>query len=688
MPNKKMKVHMGVAVKLVLGFATILLLLAFIAFQSIGNYRQTQQTLEQLVSISNQMLHETTVIQTTLLNLVSDFKRVAEQTESESVNAIMQQGSTRKSQIVDAIDGVAAYIDKAANVQFTTGDDVRALNGLIDKVWDQMEHSAQLKLQQFQVDQDVHTLGLSMKQTEQALKPYFEDLFWEAYDDQQLVVLYEFYSSFLIGLNVAKDIEIASDVATINSSTMAYTDWQSTHLEYFLSMTSMVAQNEAFRDASIRLDEMTKKIDALVQGTNETEGLLSKRAQSVGLALEAVSDVDQVDSAIEETLASVSELNAGATAFSQEIAADMQRSVSSAITILIMTSLLATVAAVVISLLVMRSIRKPMDVVINALSRLSSGDLTFKFKHHSQDEFGELSRATERVTDRLTDMIGSVAARSEALNEISCTTDVRTKNMLDRVVNQAQELGSIATSMQEMTYTVTEVANSASATREEVNIINQLSASADQDMHISQKGISELRGHLESAVSVIGEMNGAVEDIEKILNVIRSIAEQTNLLALNAAIEAARAGEHGRGFAVVADEVRNLANRTQDSTSEIDSLTEGLNEAVSKAVSVIEQGAKMANESDARISSLTQILTELNSSIEKLGSSSDHIASIATDQSATADDINQQLVAISDAAEGTREEVNEVAKNISEVGSVSDSLRDMISFFKLEGSKR
>ncbi|TCS41134.1 methyl-accepting chemotaxis protein [Reinekea marinisedimentorum] len=686
--NKKNKIQFSVAAKLVIGFATVLLLLAFIAFQSIGNYRQTQRTLDHLVSISEQMLQETTVVQTTLLNLVSDFKRVAEQNDTDAVNRIIETVFVQKSQVIDAIDAVAAYIDDNPYVQFTTSAEVRQMNEQVEQVWKQMEASAQLKLQQFQVDDEVRALGQAMKETEQTLKPYFEDLFWEAYDDQQLIVLYEFYSSFLIGLNVAKDVEIASDLTSINSSTLAYQDWQSSHLEYFLSMTSLVAQNEAFQEASVLLDQMTRKMDALVQGADGAEGLLSRRAQSVGLALQAAENIKQVDSAIESTLDAVADLNDSATVFSQEIAADMQRSVDRAVALLIVTSLLAAAAAVVISLLVLRSIRNPMKLVIDALRHLSAGDLTFRINRHSSDEFGELSRATEQVNNRLTDMIGNIVSRSNRLNDISHSTMTRTESALQRVASQAEELGSIATSMQEMTYTVSEVANSAGGTREEVNRVNDLSASADQDMQVSKQGISELRGHLESAVSEIGEMNGAVENIEKILVVIRSIADQTNLLALNAAIEAARAGEHGRGFAVVADEVRSLANRTQDSTSEINGIIEGLNVAVTKAVSVIEQGSQMANESDERFDSLTHTLTELNSSIEKLGSSSDHIASIASDQSATADAINKQLVAISDSAEGTREEVNEVAGSIAEVGNVSDSLRDMISVFKLENDSK
>ena len=677
---KDRKIRFGVAVKLSLGFSAILLILIFIALQSIDNYRATSKTLSGLITISEGILGETNKVKSSLLKTIADFKRISDKNAQTEINDIVSQSENQLQEIQSALNAIAAN----NNTDMTFLDDVNKLNKAIDSMWQQMSLSANYRLQQLTIEAEISRLNSDISKTETTLKPYFEDLFWDAEDDQSLLVLYEFYASFLTGLNIIKDFDKTTSHQQLQQVTADYKAWQSLHLEYFLEMTSLVADNPSFKEATLFLNNLTEKLDNIILSKQPVNtGLVQLKAEHLQLNLATLENLVQIERLIANTINSVQVLNRDVHDYAAQLSADMQENIQSSINILLITSIIAVAVTILISIFLLSSIRTPLKDVIEALSYLANGDLRFSFKRHNNDEFGDLSQAAEKVNTQLTGMVGNIRNKSNTLNELTSSTEKLTDQALYQVEKQASELNSVAASMQEMTYTVTEVSNSASLATEEVITIISLSDNADKRMNVSQQGISQLRGHLNSAVTVIGDMNEAVGSIEKILTVICSIAEQTNLLALNAAIEAARAGEHGRGFAVVADEVRSLANRTQLSTGEIQSIISGLNAAVTKAVDVIEEGSVMANESDQQFLSLAGILNELNESIEKLSASSEHISSIALDQSKTTEEINQQVIAISDAANDTRNEVNEVTKNISSINNVSDNLDEMITLFKI-----
>lgn len=675
--------RLSVGIKLILGFSTILLMLIFIAFQSITNYRATSITLNNLVSISDGVLGESNKVKTTLLTAIADFKRISEKENSRDINAVVSKGKEFHSAIRNSLQAIEAQVE--GHQALDISDETRQLNQIVGDMWQQMESAASYRLQQIEVEQKINAWRLELSEIEITLSPYFEALFWEAQDDQSLLLLYDFYSSFLTGLNIIKNFDAVTTSQQLEAVSGAYQSWQALHLEYFLEMASLAAEIPSFREATRFLVDLTDRLDNIILSEQTGSlGLTQLYGQTLSLSQTNLDNLAQIESVIAEVLVSVEQLTEEVNLYSKGIAAEMDASINAGINILWLISAGAVVVAVVISLWMLRSIRLPMARVIEALAYLCDGDLRYRFTKHTQDEFGELSTAAEKVNTQLASMVGDIVDKSDSLRELMHATDELTDRALNQVQRQADELSSVAASMQEMTYTVTEVSNSASVAKDEVVTIIALSNNADDGMQNSQQSVSQLRGHLDSAVTVIGDMNTAVGNIEQILTVIGAIAEQTNLLALNAAIEAARAGEHGRGFAVVADEVRSLANRTQSSTSEIQSLIAGLNSAVSRSVNVIEESSSMANSSDQQFSSLAKIFVELNKSIEKLSESSDHIASIALDQSKTAEEINQQVNAISDAAEETRGEVSRVSENVLQIDGVSSDLRGMITEFKVK----
>jgi len=679
--RKNQKIRFGVAQKLSLGFFCILLMLIYIALQSNSHYRKTSQTLSSLITISNGILSKTSQVQTTVLMSVADFKRIAEKNKTKEIQKILSESEIQHKQIDQALEDILTNDSS----QMTFIKKVEPLTKNIDLMWSLINLSTQNRLQQLLIESDIADLNKQISTIEVTLKPYFQNLFWDAEDDQTLLVLNEFYSSFLTGLNVIKDFQGVKNIDDLTIATAKYKEWQSLHLDYFLEMTSLVVDNPEFKGPNKFLTELTENIDNIILATEtDKKGLVELYSEELKLKRAADSNLVKIEGVINKTLTSVKALNSDANTYAKDLTNNLQDSILSAVNMLYLTTAIAIIASILISILLLRTIRRPLAEVIKALAYLSDGDLRFAFKQHNADEFGDLSKAAEKVNTQLLNIVGNINNKSHTLNELTSSTEKQTDLALLQVEKQANELNSVATSMQEMTYTVNEVSNSAALATQETENINNLSGDADKRMQISQEGVSQLRGHLDSAVSVIGDVNDAVGSIEEILTVITSIAEQTNLLALNAAIEAARAGEQGRGFAVVADEVRTLANRTQTSTDEIDTLITGLNNAVHKAVKVMEEGSKMANQSDQQFVALADIFKELNDSLEKLSVSSEHISSISLDQSKTAEEINQQVNAISVAANDTRTEVTDVTKNISLITNVSDDLDEMISLFKIE----
>lgn len=237
------------------------------------------------------------------------------------------------------------------------------------------------------------------------------------------------------------------------------------------------------------------------------------------------------------------------------------------ISIIVVTSIILIVLAIVIAFFITRSIRKPLDYVVALLARIADGDLKQEIEQRSNDEFGVLIQNTIQLSSNLKNMIAVIDHQSTLLQStVAEARDISDQTASD-ISHQKTEIEMVATAMNEMSATAEEVANSANLTAEEMTTIETASQNGLHVVNENKQNISMLADDMANTGIIVRDLDKEVHDIETVLAVIQSIAEQTNLLALNATIEAARAGEQGRGFAVVADEVRSLASRTQRSKS-------------------------------------------------------------------------------------------------------------------------
>jgi len=349
--------------------------------------------------------------------------------------------------------------------------------------------------------------------------------------------------------------------------------------------------------------------------------------------------------------------------------------------------LLATVLALVFGLVaawaITRQIILPLNQTLQVAERVASGDLSHNLTSLRQDELGQLQRAMQSMTVGLRELIGGI---SEGVTQIASAAEqlsAVTEQTNAGVNSQKVETDQVATAMNEMAATVQEVARNAEEASE-------AAVAADQQAREGDKVVGEAIAQIERLATEVGNSTVAMADLKResdkigsVLDVIKSVAQQTNLLALNAAIEAARAGEAGRGFAVVADEVRSLAQRTQKSTEEIEELIVGLQSGTQQVANIMDNSRGLTDSSvelTRRAGSALENITRTVSTIQAMNS---QIATAAEQQSAVAEEINRSVLNVRDISEQTASASEETAASSTELARLGTHLQALVGRFRV-----
>ena len=342
-----------------------------------------------------------------------------------------------------------------------------------------------------------------------------------------------------------------------------------------------------------------------------------------------------------------------------------------------------------ISWTIARMISRPLEEAATTMRAIASGngDLTKTLKKNSNDEIGYLAESFNAFVGKIRDLIGHTAHSTGAVISAIAKTAENTDEITRRILAQEADTAQVATAVNEMTATIAEVAASAETGEAAAQAAAVAASKGQEVVSATVSAIAELADNVRSAEEVIDRVNRGSAEIGSVLDVIKSIAEQTNLLALNAAIEAARAGEQGRGFAVVADEVRNLANRTQTSTVEIESMIQRLQDGTRRAVEVMHDGRAKAETNVAQSQMALTSLQEIRSAIQTINGVNTQIATAAAEQHLVAEEINRNISNINDSSSATAQSAQQTIAITDQLGKLASELQHVVTQFNIGGDK-
>ncbi|MCM2377675.1 methyl-accepting chemotaxis protein [Pseudomonas marginalis] len=345
--------------------------------------------------------------------------------------------------------------------------------------------------------------------------------------------------------------------------------------------------------------------------------------------------------------------------------------------------IIATALTMLFAWLLTRSITLPISLALEAAEEVAEGNLTRPIKVDGNDEAGRLLAAMAKMQDKLRDTLqriaGSASQLASAAEELNAVTDESARGL----TQQNNEIEQAATAVNEMTSAVEEVARNAVSTSEASRNATTSAGDGRDLVQETVSAIERMSGDVQATATLIGDLANESRDIGKVLDVIRGLADQTNLLALNAAIEAARAGEAGRGFAVVADEVRALAHRTQQSTSEIERMIGSIQAGTEHAVDSMRNSTERAESTLNIAKGAGMSLDTINTAIVEINERNLVIASAAEEQALVAREVDRNLVNIRDLSVQSATGASQTSAASSELSRLAVDLNGMVGRFQL-----
>lgn len=415
--------------------------------------------------------------------------------------------------------------------------------------------------------------------------------------------------------------------------------------------------------------------DIVTKASQNPELRLQQLERSFGEGFKAFSDLRGfIDVLGERRLAHVNQFI--------EQSAQARESTRNHLLILIVIVALVTLAT---AFLLPSLVITPLQKISHRIQNIAEGDgdLTIRIDVDRQDELGELAIHVNHFMEKLQRLITEIRTNA---NEVSGAAII----MLDvssssqkAADEQCQSITMVVTAVNELTMAIQEVARNTGETAQSAKSANLITEQGQSRIHLAVEQVKNLSSRIEQTAEIMLRLEAEAKSVTSVIDVIRSIAEQTNLLALNAAIEAARAGEQGRGFAVVADEVRTLASRTQASTADIQGMLGQLQTGVQDAVAAMSSSAAMTNEAVISANEAGESLVGINSAVKNITNMAIQIAAAAEEQSSVTAEIDKNLVEINQLAQITTEDATRTANSSQQLNQLSIGLRQLLNNFRV-----
>ena len=446
------------------------------------------------------------------------------------------------------------------------------------------------------------------------------------------------------------------------------------------------------------LKKVTAEVDAKTKATNltkaEKERFQSTAAQlakynealkqivglDVATASMLMTQADDVFQGISKDLDELLKLE-------NKLSKDQFDSSGKAFTVVLIISAIVFLAAIIlpfgISMLMRAIILAPINKTVETIESFAQGDLTKRIDVTSQDEVGEMAKHFNAFAEKLHDTIKQVAKSSNEVSAAANTLDSATEHMATGVEEAAMQVNSVATASEEMSKTTSEIAQNCMTAAKSSEKANESAGTGEVIIQETIQVMNRISQRVKDSSDIIRNLGARSDQIGQIVGLINDVADQTNLLALNAAIEAARAGEHGRGFAVVADEVRKLAERTSDATKEIGDTIRAMQSETKKAVSSMEEGVNEVGQGTLEAGKSGEALKEILHQINKVTSEINQIAVASEQETATTNEIAVSIQQISMVMQETAQRIQDNAGASAQLAGLSKELQRMVGQFRI-----
>lgn len=431
------------------------------------------------------------------------------------------------------------------------------------------------------------------------------------------------------------------------------------------------------------LSDLKSETDKVLNALTGPNSIIVLKNQQIQHSINAEKALAQAQTSGTTVSVKMTELSRAIQSLTNDISSEAIDVIDSAAVKTAMVVIIAIIVAIIVSIAVIRPLTTSLAQVNRALNVLASGDLTHKLDDSGHDEFAELSKNCNRLVDSLRNLIAGIVDRANQLAAAAEQTSAITAQTTTGIQEQKSQVHQIATATTELSSSAQQVSLSADNALDQIKHADQETKHMKSLAEESKHTILALADEVSKAGTVINKLHTDSASIGSILDVIRGIAEQTNLLALNAAIEAARAGEQGRGFAVVADEVRSLASRTQDSTREIQQMIEVLQQGAQQAVAVMELGRNQASSCVDKNEQANLALETIIAAVHKAYDSGTHIASAAQEQNLVSQQVSEKLEHIALISEETATGADQTAQSSHQVAKLAEELQSSVSEFKV-----
>ncbi|MGR4998383.1 methyl-accepting chemotaxis protein [Vibrio celticus] len=652
------------------GFALIIIMFAVtitIMMNSMNqihsNFESVSETSLPLVALSNQ-----TSVQ--LLSADKSFKDFLTTQNAERMSAMRTEFAASQNSFSEVLGSLEAASQNNASLV----ERIAQLRSMEERYFAEADEAMNNYVAMFEAQEQVQKASRDFQRLHSELTVGMK----EYVADQKSISVKVMAKSYFIKLQdaevITSDALASSDVAfvqkAVNQNKKAVT-----HLNY------------AYRGLSTQLPALKNVFDESVQkftkDVGQKGGVLDKHNNYLKAKEALYINIANLAVEVDQAMAVLDSFNVTAEEQLNSSLADASSIYDKGLFNAIAIGIVVTVFAAAIGYHIAHSVREPLTRILGTLEGLTEGDMTQRIDIRYDNEFSRVSRHINTLADNLHNILVKLNDASDDLTKTASVNQKTSSETQAQLNSQREQTATVATAMTEMSHSVQEVANSAQSSLTMVQQVESASESGRQIMNTNISTINQLEVRLTESVGAVGELQQMSSQIGSILDVIRGIAEQTNLLALNAAIEAARAGEQGRGFAVVADEVRVLAQKTTQSTSEIETMISNLQSSSKTASNVIESCMSDMDMSVQQASSANSAMEEIQALILEISHMSTHISQAAAEQSETSGDIARNIEDINHIADKSYQAMSSIAEASQNLTILANQQGDLVHQFKL-----